>query len=126
MKKLIVAFCIVFAVILAGCAAPPETPTSSPTEAAQTTPEAVTLFDTSTVKIVLEGAETTVTDKATGTEYSYTTTRKLTTQQPTLEQLQARCIARTSANTDTLKIELAGALIVVTDKATEQVYYIDR
>ena len=125
MKKLIVAFCLVFAVMLAGCAATPETPTSSPTEAAQATPEAVTLFDTSTVKIVLEGAETTVTDKATGTEYSYTTTRKLSTQQPTLEQMQARCIARTSADTDTLKIELAGALIVVTDKTTGQVYYID-
>ncbi len=122
MKKLIVLFCLVFAVMLAGCAATPETPTSSPTEA---TPEAVTLFDTSTVKIVLEGTETTVTDKTTGTEYGFTTTRKLTTQQPTLEQMQARCIARTSANTDTVKIELAGALIVVTDKTTGQVYYID-
>ena len=125
MKKLIVAFCLVFAVMLAGCAATPEIPTSSPVEAAQATPEAVTLFDTATLKIVLEGAETTVTDKATGTEYSYTTTRKLSTQQPTLEQMQARCIARTSADTDTLKIELAGALIVVTDKTTGQVYYID-
>ncbi len=125
MKKLIVSFCLVFAVMLAGCAATPEAPTSNPTEATQATPETVTLFDTSTVKIVLEGKETTVTDKVTGTEYSYTTTRKLTTQQPTLEQLQARCIARTSANTDTVKIELAGALIVVTDKATGQVYYID-
>lgn len=125
MKKLIVAFCLVFAVMLAGCAATPETPTINPTEAVQATPEAVTLFDTSTVKIVLEGAETTVTDKATGTEYSYTTTRKLTTQQPTLEQMQARCIARTSANTDTLKIELAGALIVVHDLAGSQTYYID-
>ena len=125
MKKLIALFCLVFAVMLAGCAATPETPTSNPTEAAQATLEAVTLFETSTVKIVLEGAETTVTDKATGTEYSYTTTRKLTTQQPTLEQMQARCIARTSADTDTLKIELAGALIVVTDKTTGQVYYID-
>lgn len=122
MKKLIAAFCLVFAVMLAGCAATPETPTSSPTEAAE---EAVVLFDTDTCKIVLDGAQTTVEDKTTGTEYSYTTTRKLTTQQPTLEQMQARCIARTSANTDTVKIELAGALIVVTDKTTGQVYYID-
>lgn len=126
MKKLIVLFCFVFAVMLAGCAATPETPTSNPIEAVQATTEAVTLFDTSTVKIVLEDAETTVTDKTTGTEYSYTTSRKFTTQQPTLEQMQARCIARTSANTDTVKIELAGALIVVTDKTVGQVYYIDR
>ena len=124
MKKLIVAFCLVFAVMLAGCASAPETPASNHTESAQATPEAVTLFDTSTVKIVLEGAETTVTDKATGTEYSYTTTRKLTTQQPTLEQLQARCIARTSANTDSVKIELAGRIIIVHDLAGGQVYYI--
>lgn len=124
MKKLIILFCLVFAVVLAGCSTA-EKPTNSPTASAQATPEAVTLFDTSTVKIVLEGAETTVTDKATDTEYSYTTTRKLTTQQPTLEQMQARCIARTSANTDTLKIELAGALIVVHDLAGNQTYYID-
>lgn len=124
MKKLIPIVCLVFAVVLAGCSTT-EKPTNSTTASAQATPEAVTLFDTSTVKIVLEGAETTVTDKATGTKYSYTTTRKLTTQQLTLEQMQARCIARTSADTDTLKIELAGALIVVTDKTTGQVYYID-
>ena len=125
MKKFLPVLFLVFAVMLAGCAATPETPTGNPTEAVQATPEAVTLFDTSTVKIVLEGAETTVTDKTTGTEYGYTTTRKLTTQQPTLEQLQARCIARTSADTDTLRIEIAGALIVVHDLAGNQIYYID-
>lgn len=122
MKKLITLLCIVSAVMLAGCAATPETPTSSPTDAAE---EAVVLFDTDTCKIVLDGAQTTVEDKTTGARYEFTTTRKLTTKQPTLEQLQARCIARTSANTATVKIELAGALIVVTDKTTGQVYYID-
>ncbi len=123
MKKIIVILCACV-LLCAGCAATPETPAESHTEDAQATPEAVTLFDTSTVKIVLEGAETTVTDKSTGTEYKYTTTRKLTTQQPTLEQLQARCIARTSADTDSMKIELAGALIVVHDLAGNQTYYI--
>ena len=123
MKKLTVAFCLVFAVMLAGCAATPETPTSSPTEAAE---EAVVLFDTDTCKIVLDGAQTTVEDKVTGTEYSYTTTRKLTTQQPTLEQLQSRCIARTSVNTDTMEILIAGGLLVVTDKTAEQTYYLSR
>lgn len=122
MKKLIAAFCLVFAVMLAGCAATPETPTSSPTEAAE---EAVVLFDTDTCKIVLDGAQTTVEDKTTGARYEFTTTRKLTTKQPTLEQMQARCIARTSADTDTMKIELAGALIVVHDLAGNQTYYID-
>lgn len=122
MKKMIAASFLVFAVMLAGCAATPETPTSSPTEAAE---EAVVLFDTATCKITLDGAQTAVEDKTTGARYEYTTTRKLTTKQPTLEQLQSRCIARTSVNTDSVKIELAGALIVVTDKTTGQVYYID-
>ena len=122
MKKLIALFCLVFAVMLAGCAATPETPTSSPTEAAE---EAVVLFDTDTCKIVLDGAQTTVEDKTTGSTYSYTTKKTYSETPPTLEQMQARCIARTSANTDTVKIELAGALIVVTDKITGQVYYID-
>ena len=44
----------------------------------------------------------------------------------TLEQMQARCLARTSTDTDTVKIEIAGALIVVTDLTTGEVYYIQR
>lgn len=123
MKKLIAAFCLVFAVMLAGCAATPETPTSSPTEAAE---EAVVLFDTATCKITLDGAQTAVEDKTTGARYEYTTTRKLTTKQPTLEQLQSRCIARTSVNTDTMEILIAGGLLVVTDKTAEQTYYLSR
>lgn len=123
MKKPIAAFCLVFAVMLAGCAATPETPTSSPTEAAE---EAVVLFDTATCKITLDGTQTAVEDKTTGARYEYTTTRKLTTKQPTLEQLQARCIARTSVNTDTMEILIAGGLLVVTDKTAEQTYYLSR
>ena len=121
MKKQIALFCLVFAVMLAGCAATLETPTSSPTEAAE---EAVVLFDTGTCKIVLDGAQTTVEDKTTGSTYSYTTKKRYSETPPTLEQLQTRCIARTSVDTDTMKIELAGALIVVHDLAGNQTYYI--
>ena len=123
MKKIIVILCACV-LLCAGCAATLETPAEIHTEDAQATPEAVTLFDTSTVKIVLEGAETTVTDKSSGRTYSFTTKKTYTTQQPTLEQLQARCIARTSTSSDTLEIELAGALIVVHDLAGNQTYYI--
>ena len=125
MKKQIAVFCIVLAVVLAGCSATPEKPTESLTEAIQTTPETVTLFDTSTVKITLAGAQTTVEDKATGERYEFTTTRKITTEQPTLAQMQARCIARTSTSTDTMQIELVGGLIVVHDLAGNQTYYIN-
>ena len=123
MKKQIALFCLVFAVMLAGCAAIPETPTSSPTEAAE---EAVVLFDTDTCKIVLDGAQTTVKDKTSGNTYSYTTSKTYSATQPTLEQLQARCIARTSASTDSMEIQIAGGLIIVHDLAGGQVYYIDR
>ena len=124
MKRIIAILCV-FILLCAGCmAASTETPASSSREAVQATPEAVTLFDTSTVKIVLEGTETTVTDKVSGDTFRYTTNRKITTEQPTLAQMQARCIARTSTSSDSLKIELAGALIVVHDLAGNQTYYI--
>lgn len=123
MKKILA---IVFLCLLlcTGCAAIPDMPAESHTEGAQTAPETVVLFDTPTCKITLEGTQTTIEDKASGTEYSYTTKKTYTTEKPTLEQIQARCIARTSADTDTLKIELAGALIVVHDLAGNQTYYI--
>ena len=123
MKRILVLLCACI-LLCSGCAAIPEASSESPSEATQAAQEALVLFDTNTCKIVLEGAVTTVTDKTTGTEYKYTTTRKLTPQQPTLEQLQARCIARTSTSSDSLKIELAGALIVVHDLAGSQTYYI--
>ena len=126
MKKLLSLFCLVFAVVLAGCsAATTKTPTESPAKAAQATQEAVTLFNTSTVKITLAGTQTTVEDKSTGAQYEFTTTRKITTEQPTLAQMQARCIARTSTSTDTMQIELVGGLIVVHDLAGNQTYYIN-
>lgn len=123
MKKLFPIFGLVFAAMLAGCTAIPETSTGSHTGTAQ---EVITLFDTPTLKIELEGAETRVFDLVGGKEYSYTTKRKRVSKNPTLEQMQARCLASTSANTDTVKIELVGGLIVVNDKTAEQVYYIDR
>lgn len=125
MKKQIALFSLVLAVVLAGCSATAKKPTESHTETAQATPEAVTLFDTSTIKITLAGTQTTVEDKTNGAQYEFTTSRKLSTEQPTLAQMQARCIARTSANTDTVKIEIAGGLIVVHDLAGNQTYYIN-
>lgn len=109
-------------VIFTGCAAP-QSATGSPSAA---TVEELTLFDTDTLEITLEGAQTRIQDKTSGNEYSFTTTRKYSTDPLTLEQMQARCIARTSADTATLKIEIAGALLVVTDRVTDQTYYIQR
>lgn len=124
MKKTLALVCACLIFLCTGCAGTPERRTQSATTAAASPADSLTLFDTSTLQIVLDGAETTVTDKISGSEYSFTTTRKISTEQPTLEQRQARCIARTTTNTDTMKIELAGGLIIVTDKSTGQIYYI--
>ena len=123
MKRIIAVLCV-FVLLCAGCAATPETPAESHTEDAQATQEALVLFDTSSIKITLEGTETIVEDKTAGRTYSFTTKKTYTTQQPTLEQLQSRCIARTSTSSDSLKIELAGALIVVHDMVGNQTYYL--
>lgn len=123
MKKIFAIICACVP-LCAGCAATPNTPTSTSTAATQDTPEALTLFDTATCRITLAGAQTTVEDKSSGSTYSFTTNRTYSTTPPTLEQLQARCIARTSTNTETMEIQLAGALIVVHDLAGDQTYYI--
>ena len=57
------------------------------TGAAQATQQAVTLFDTPTLRVELEGAETRVFDLVGGKEYSYTTKRKRVSKNPTLEQM---------------------------------------
>lgn len=120
-QKLIAAAALV-GIIFTGCAAP-QSATGSPSAAAV---EELTLFDTDTLEITLEGAQTRIEDKTSGNEYTFTTKKKYSTDPLTLEQMQARCIARTSTDTDTLKIELAGALLVVTDRTTGEVYYIQR
>lgn len=107
-------------VIFTGCSAP-QSATESPSAAAV---EELTLFDTDTLEITLEGTQTRIQDKTSGNEYSFTTTRKYSTDPLTLEQMQARCIARTSTDTSSLKIEIAGGVLVVTDRIANQTYFI--
>ena len=121
-KQTLIAAAVLVGIIFTGCAAP-QNATGSPSAAAV---EELTLFDTPTLEITLEGTQTRIQDKTSGNEYSFTTKKKYSTDPLTLEQMQARCIARTSADTATLKIELAGALLVVTDRTTGEVYYIQR
>lgn len=109
-------------VIFTGCSAP-QSATGSPSAAAV---EELTLFDTDTLEITLEGTQTRIQDKTSGDVYTFTTKKKYSTDPLTLEQMQARCIARTSADTPTLQIEVAGALLVVTDRTADQTYYIQR
>ena len=106
-QKLIAAAALV-GIIFTGCAAP-QNATGSPSAAAV---EELTLFDTPTLEITLEGTQTRIQDKTSGDVYTFTTKKKYSTDPLTLEQMQARCLARTSTDTSSLKIELAGALIV--------------
>lgn len=103
-KQTLIAAAVLVGIIFTGCAAP-QSATGSPSAAAI---EELTLFDTDTLEITLEGAQTRIQDKASGNEYTFTTTRKYSTDPLTLEQMQARCIARTSADTSSLKIEKEG------------------
>ena len=123
MKKLIIAFCLVFAVMLAGCSSTPEKAAESPSTSTQVV---TTLFDTNTIRIELEGADTRVYDLVGGAEYDFTTTRTIRTTPLTLEEMQSRALGRTVTDTETMKIELAGGLIVVHDLTAEQTYYISR
>ena len=120
-QKLIAATALV-GIIFTGCAAPQST-TGSPSAAAV---EELTLFDTPTLEITLEGTQTRIQDKTSGNVYSFTTKKKYSTDPLTLEQMQARCIARTSTDTSSLKIEIAGSLLVVTDRTSGEVFYIQR
>ena len=121
-KQTLIAAAVLVGIIFTGCSAP-QSATGSPSAAAV---EELTLFDTPTLEITLEGTQTRIQDKTSGDVYSFTTTRKYSTDPLTLEQMQARCLARTSTDTSSLKIELAGALIVVTDRVGKEVYYIQR
>lgn len=121
-KQKLIAAAVLVGIIFTGCAAP-QNATGSPSAAAV---EELTLFDTDTLEITLEGTQTRIQDKMSGNEYSFTTTRKYSTDPLTLEQMQARCLARTSTDTDTVKIEIAGALLVVTDRTSGEVFYIQR
>lgn len=83
------------------------------------------IVDTETLRIEREGQKTRVYDLAGGAEYAFVTHRVIRAQPSTLAQKQARCIARTAANSSTIKIELAGNILIVRDLTERQTYYID-
>lgn len=121
MKKVVLP--VVLAVLfLTGCTSAH----SKPQEAAETHEAALTLFDTDVLKIEREGTRTTVTDKESGTEYRYKATLKARTEPPTLEDMQQACTARTVAESDNLRIEIAGAVLIIHDLTSGQTYYINQ
>ena len=83
------------------------------------------IVDTETLRVEREGQKTRVYDLVSGAEYAFVTHRVIRAQPSTLAQRQARCIARTAANSSTIKIELAGNVLIERDQTEQQTYYID-
>lgn len=124
---------LVLALTLAGCTAPKHpagtsAPASSTTtaEAAQNAAESVVLFDTDTLKITLNGSKTLIEDKLAQTVYKFGLTLKFRAGTSDLERQQAQTLGTTAADTDTLKITLAGRVIVVEDRTAKRTYCITR
>ena len=129
----IFACALALGLILAGCtalcfgaASIPEDTSNTAAAAQQSAPERVVLFDTSTLKITLDGSKTLIEDKLAQTVYKFGLTLKLRAGTSDLERQQARALGTTAADTDTLKITLAGRVIVVEDKTAQQTYCISR
>lgn len=93
--------------VLAGCANSKET---------------VTLYDTETLRIEREGRELLVHDLAGAHDYTLTTQRV----KKTPENSQEVQTARSLVDTETITIETARKLVIVTDKTAQETLYIQR
>ena len=80
----------------------------------------LTLYDANGLKIEREGAQTRIYDLEGDAEYTFTTHRQRV-KAGTVAQVTE---ARTTADTDTIKIQTAHGLIIVTSKASGTTLYI--
>ena len=86
----------------------------------KTAPAAITLYDTESLYIERQGAETRVYDRVGGADYTFTSHR-VKAGQGTAAQIRE---ASTTADTDTVEIKTVYNLIIVTDKTTGTTLYI--
>lgn len=84
--------------------------------------ETVTLYDTETLRIEREGRELLVHDLAGAHDYTLTTKRV----RKTPENSQEVQTARSLVDTETISIETARKLVIVTDKTAQETLYIQR
>lgn len=80
----------------------------------------VTLYDTDTVKIEREGAQTRIYDLEGGADYSFTA-HKVRTPKGQVKYVSGATVA---ADTDTIEIKTVYGIIIVTDKTTGETLYI--
>ena len=80
----------------------------------------MTIHDTNTLKIEREVAKTTVYDVAGDAQYIFTTTRTRTPK-GTAAQISE---AKTTTDTETIRLQTVYSMIIVTDKTTGETFYI--
>ena len=81
-------------------------------------PAVNTLYDTETLKIERQGAETRVYDCAGNATYTFTTRRVRK------DQADDIAAAKTTTDTDTIRLKTVHGLIIATDKTTDTTVYI--
>ena len=81
---------------------------------------AITLYDTETLYIEREGAETRVYDRVGEADYTFTSHRVKTSGSPAAQISEAK----TTTETDTIKLQTVYGVIIVTDKTTGTTLYI--
>lgn len=86
----------------------------------ESAPAAITLYDTESLYIERQGAETRVYDRVGGADYTFTSHR-VRAAKGTAAQIRE---AQTSTDTDTIQIKTVYGLIIVTDKTTGTTLYI--
>ncbi len=86
----------------------------------KTAPATITLYDTESLYIERQGAETRVYDRIGGADYTFTSHRVKTDGSPAAQIREAT----TTADTDTIQLKTVYNLIIVTDKTTGTTLYI--
>ena len=85
------------------------------------TPQTETLYSSDTVRVERTGNKTVVYDLAGAAEYSFTSHRVRTAKNSTAAHAST---AKTTADTETIKLQTVYGLIILEDKAADQTYYI--
>lgn len=86
----------------------------------------VTLYDTDTLRIEKEGAETRIYDLAGNEDYTFTKqrVRRVKDSSTPATEPQPKDTPRLCADTDTIKLETVHSIIIITDKTAGSTYYI--
>lgn len=100
---------VLMAALITGCSSAPETKT---------------LYQSDTVRVERTGSQTVIYDLVGGAEYSFTSHRARVKKEQTTEELLQMWTAKTTADTETVKLQTVQGLIILEDKTAAKTYYI--